>query len=103
MSHQRRRQITHDPVGRELGLLGHGPHHRLVVVGEIAAGGEHAGGIGREAILTDEAGRLRLRTLGHAGGALFVRCYERGERVHLAMLACADEDLVDEEVLELLD
>ena len=27
------------------------------------------------------------RTLGHAAGALFVRCYERGERVHLAMLA----------------
>ena len=27
------------------------------------------------------------RVLGHAAGALFVRCYERGERVHLAMLA----------------
>lgn len=27
------------------------------------------------------------RTLGHAAGALFVRCYERGERVHLAMLS----------------
>jgi cobalt/nickel transport system permease protein len=27
------------------------------------------------------------RTLGHAAGSLFVRCYERGERVHLAMLA----------------
>lgn len=27
------------------------------------------------------------RTLGHAAGTLFVRCYERGERVHLAMLA----------------
>jgi cobalt/nickel transport system permease protein len=27
------------------------------------------------------------RTLGQAAGALFVRCYERGERVHLAMLA----------------
>jgi cobalt/nickel transport system permease protein len=25
--------------------------------------------------------------LGHAAGTLFVRCYERGERVHLAMLA----------------
>jgi cobalt/nickel transport system permease protein len=27
------------------------------------------------------------RALGHAAGALFVRCYERGERVHLAMLS----------------
>lgn len=27
------------------------------------------------------------RPLAHAAGALFVRCYERGERVHLAMLA----------------
>nr|ASV47115.1 cobalt/nickel transport system permease protein [uncultured bacterium] len=27
------------------------------------------------------------RTLAHAAGALFVRCYERGERVHLAMLS----------------
>jgi cobalt/nickel transport system permease protein len=27
------------------------------------------------------------RVLAHAAGALFVRCYERGERVHLAMLS----------------
>ena len=27
------------------------------------------------------------RPLAHAAGALFVRCYERGERVHLAMLS----------------
>lgn len=27
------------------------------------------------------------RPLAHAAGSLFVRCYERGERVHLAMLA----------------
>jgi cobalt/nickel transport system permease protein len=27
------------------------------------------------------------RVLAHAAGTLFVRCYERGERVHLAMLA----------------
>ncbi|MDQ3475192.1 MAG: energy-coupling factor transporter transmembrane protein EcfT, partial [Actinomycetota bacterium] len=28
-----------------------------------------------------------LRVLGHAAGALFIRSYERGERVHLAMLS----------------
>ncbi len=33
-------------------------------------------------------GRLRaLRVLGPATGSLFVRCFERGERVHLAMLS----------------
>lgn len=31
--------------------------------------------------------RRRLRLLGHLGGNLFVRTYERGERVHAAMLA----------------
>lgn len=32
--------------------------------------------------------RLRhLRVVGHAAGALFVRSYERGERVHLSMLS----------------
>jgi len=29
----------------------------------------------------------QLRVLGHAAGALFIRSYERGERVHLAMLS----------------
>jgi len=28
-----------------------------------------------------------LRVLAHSAGALFIRCYERGERVHLAMLS----------------
>jgi cobalt/nickel transport system permease protein len=28
-----------------------------------------------------------LRVLGHAAGSLFIRSYERGERVHLAMLS----------------
>jgi cobalt/nickel transport system permease protein len=33
-------------------------------------------------------GRLSaLRVLGPATGSLFVRCFERGERVHLAMLS----------------
>lgn len=29
----------------------------------------------------------QLRALAHSAGALFIRCFERGERVHLAMLS----------------
>lgn len=29
----------------------------------------------------------QLRVLAHSAGALFIRCFERGERVHLAMLS----------------
>lgn len=35
----------------------------------------------------DAKGPKQWRVLGHAAGALFIRSYERGERVHLAMLS----------------
>lgn len=43
--------------------------------------------IARESRCFDARSVRAWRPLAHAAGSLFVRCYERGERVHLAMLA----------------
>ncbi len=43
--------------------------------------------VARESRAFDGRRRGALRVLGSAAGALFIRSYERGERVHLAMLS----------------
>jgi cobalt/nickel transport system permease protein len=43
--------------------------------------------IARESRGFDAHGPRQWRVLAHAAGALFIRSYERGERVHLAMLS----------------
>ena len=60
---ERARQIAHHPVGGELRLAAEALHDRLVVVGDLAARGQHAGVVGGEPVLRDEARGLLVRQL----------------------------------------
>jgi cobalt/nickel transport system permease protein len=54
---------------------------------ELVSGEMRRMAVARASRCFDARGPRSWRVLGHAAGALFIRSYERGERVHLAMLA----------------
>ena len=54
---------------------------------EVVTGEMRRMSVARQARCFDARGPRQWRVLGHAAGALFIRSYERGERVHLAMLS----------------
>src|SRR5256886_14394712 len=77
---ERRSELSHDPVGRELRLALELAHHFLVIRGELAAGGEHARVVGRQPVPGGEARGLLVRQLGQGGAHLLderVREHER--------------------------
>jgi hypothetical protein len=67
---QEGREIAHHPVGAQLRFAAQRRDRRLVVIGQFAAGGEHAGVVGGQAILCREALFLDVRQFrqGGAGG-----------------------------------
>jgi cobalt/nickel transport system permease protein len=54
---------------------------------DVVSGELHRMRVARESRAFDGRRRGALRVVGAAAGALFIRSYERGERVHLAMLS----------------
>jgi cobalt/nickel transport system permease protein len=59
----------------------------MIRYADIVAGELHRMKVARESRGFGGRRRGALRVLGSAAGALFIRSYERGERVHLAMLS----------------
>ncbi len=59
----------------------------MIRYADVVGGELHRMRIARESRAFDGRGPRALRVLGAAAGALFIRSYERGERVHLAMLS----------------
>ncbi len=59
----------------------------MVRYAEVIAGEMHRMKIGRESRGHDPRWIWQIRAIAHSAGTLFVRSYERGERVHLAMLS----------------
>jgi cobalt/nickel transport system permease protein len=45
----------------------------------------------------EASGVQHWKVLGHSAGALFIRSYERGERVHLAMISRGYQGLMPQE------
>jgi cobalt/nickel transport system permease protein len=54
---------------------------------EVVSDEMHRMSVARASRCFDARGPRAWRVLAQAGGALFIRSYERGERVHLAMLS----------------
>jgi cobalt/nickel transport system permease protein len=59
----------------------------MIRYADVVSGELHRMRVAREARAFDGRRRGALRVLGAAAAALFIRSYERGERVHLAMLS----------------
>lgn len=59
----------------------------MIRYADVVGGELHRMRVARESRAFDGRGPRALRVLGAAAGALFIRSYERGERVHLAMLS----------------
>ena len=59
----------------------------MIRYADVVGGELHRMRVARESRAFDGRGPGALRVLGAAAGALFIRSYERGERVHLAMVS----------------
>ncbi len=59
----------------------------MIRYAEVIAGEMHRMKIARESRGHDPRWIWQIRAIAHSAGTLFVRSYERGERVHLAMLS----------------
>jgi cobalt/nickel transport system permease protein len=59
----------------------------MVRYADVVAGEVHRMQVARVSRGSDPRWLWQARAVAATGGALFVRCFERGERVHLAMLA----------------
>jgi cobalt/nickel transport system permease protein len=59
----------------------------MIRYADVVGGELHRMRVARESRAFDGRRRGALRVLGATAGALFIRSYERGERVHLAMLS----------------
>lgn len=59
----------------------------MIRYGEVVSGEMQRMAVARASRCFDATGPRHWKVLGQSAGALFIRAYERGERVHLAMLA----------------
>lgn len=59
----------------------------MIRYAEVIAGEMRRMKVARESRGHDPRWLWQIRAIGHSAGTLFVRAYERGERVHLAMLS----------------
>ncbi len=59
----------------------------MIRYAEVISGEMHRMSVARSSRCFEARGPRQWRVLGQSAGALFIRSYERGERVHLAMLS----------------